>query len=63
MLPAVTAIFMNIFKSNHVILNIYAEVDRPRSLYTIILFIVTAIIFVFAITLGYAGYLTYGDQI
>jgi hypothetical protein len=54
---------MVLFEGNQQILNLYAESETPRSFYPITMWVIISILVLFAVPIGYLGYLAFGDTV
>jgi len=62
-LPMFICGMTNLFEGNQCILNIYAEVDVPEKFFDIVSTMYLIVVMIFAIILGYVGYITFGIEV
>jgi proton-coupled amino acid transporter len=63
MLPIFCASMMSLFEGNQQILNLYSETDKPQNFFLIALICIVALTFFVAATVGYLGYLAFGNSV
>jgi len=63
MIPVVCATLNSLFEGNQVILNIYAESDKPKSFFTKVAIAIVSLSLGIVITVGYLGYLAFGNSV
>ena len=63
MLPIFCAAMMSLFEGNQQILNLYSETDKPQNFFLITLICIIALTVFVAATVGYLGYLAFGNSV
>lgn len=63
MVPVVCAALNSLFEGNQVILNIYAESDKPKTFFTKVAIAVVSLSLGIVVTVGYLGYFAFGNSV
>ena len=63
MIPVFMATINSLFEGNQQILNLYAETNKPQSFFTISVYVVVCLTIFVAMSVGYSGYLAYGNTV
>jgi len=63
LLPIFCASMMSLFEGNQQILNLYSETDKPQNFFLIALVCILVLTFLVAATVGYLGYLAFGNSV
>lgn len=63
MLPSFCSAMMNLYEGNQQLLNLYAEIEKPKDFFKLITMIFTVLSLTVVMGVGLLGYLTFGDRI
>ena len=63
MFPVFCSAMMNLFEGNQQILNLYAENDKPKQFFSIVVALFVGLLLFVSIFVGILGYLTFGNEV